>query len=73
MVHHVTCLHAHMTVLYLYAMYVAMLLFSVLTGSHVKTIGHGLILKNFSPRMSMQKYPEPWSTQVNIKPSYPYK
>ena len=55
-------------------MYVAIIyaIFSVLTGSHVKSIGHGLILKNFSLRMSTQKYPDPWSTQVNIEPSYPY-
>lgn len=67
-------IHACMIVLYLYAMYVAIIyaIFSVLTGSHVKSIGHGLILKNFSLRMSTQKYPDPWSTQVNIEPSYPY-
>ena len=60
-------IHACMIVLYLYAMYVAIIyaIFSVLTGSH------GLILNNFSLRTSMQKYPDPWSTQVNIEPSYP--
>ena len=65
-------IHAYIIVLYLYAMYVAIIyaIFSVLTGSHVKSVG--LILNNFSLRMSMQKYPDPWSTQVNIEPSYPY-